>query len=321
MKQLMKIAMFASSLAALNACGSNAEKKEQSETAGASSSIDFSLGRYLSSQQAMQVQVKGNDKWNNKGLIKASNDGLSIGGKKSLLVNSNIVFKGDTKAVSAQYFIDAVIMDKFKTRAFEALARADISTPGYSVEVRNFGKSVYKDSRTSEYNYKFTREIGYQAPIFVVPGLELSFGGAIVGELNGKVKPILNVSDRTAEIQLTPSAGAGGSIEAGASVIFARAAVEGSVKVLEGSMPIRGGIALVNGSPRPTLKLEPLSLNALSGNVDLKASLSIGNVLPSPARKLWEDVFGDGLTWKYPVLRWDGFEVVKTKGYDLLSAR
>lgn len=320
MKKLIKIALFASSLAALNACGSN-EKAEQSETAGASSEgFEFNMGRYLQGQGILSVTEAKDVKYPNKGLIKSSSDGLWIGGEKSVAVVSNAIFKMDSKAVSAQAYTDGRLFNK-PYRALEFLARADITNAEFQASYRFLGdpKSIVQSD--SELNYRFTRDIAYTHPFSAIPLIQLNLGAKVGGEFSGQIKPIIDVKARTAVIQFSPTAKIYGSITAEAKIVFAAASVEGAVDILNGKMPIQGGMALVKGSVKPVLKLEPLTINALSGNVDLKASLSVGNVLPGSLRNIWIKVVGDGLTWKHSLLRWEGYELVKTKGYDYVSGR
>lgn len=314
MKNVLKSAVFVSSLATLNACGSNLDNGEKSRTAGLldSSKLDFNFGSYL------QGEVEKNRLKLPK-YVSASSNGLSVGGSKSFLLTNNILYKSEVQKIKAEYYLDAVALTKNVTdgHLIEAMARAQTDMPELEYEVRVAGEAKLAYKATSLVELKYSRvAFGATLPIPIVPGLQLDLGGKVGGEMNIVITPNINMEKKSAHIDLKPTAELYGTVNAGVSAIFARAEAKGKVTLIMGSMPITGGVVVTNEIAQPTLRLEPLKLDLLDGKADLYASLSLGNVLPGPARELWKKIFGKGLEYTYPLIRWEGFDVLVTDAYE-----
>ncbi len=318
MKFVSKMVLSASVLASLNACGSQSENKEQSQTAGllSSSTLDFNLGSYLS-PYLEEKKAKGEIALPE--LIKASSNGLAIGGAKSFFVNQNLTYKSEEQKVSAQYFMTATAVAKIidNKPVIDIIARAQTDQPEAFYEVRVLGDSKISQKITSVQTFNFAREIRASTPIDIVPGLSLDLGGSIGGEIGATVAPNINIRLRSAEVIVTPSAKLYGTVLTGVSVLFAEAHAKGKVTIFEGALPLTGGISLLGSQPKPILRVDPFKLGMLGGRADLYASLSVGNILPGAAKTFWKAIFGNGLEYTHPLVKWESLKVLELPAYEL----
>lgn len=308
MKQTIKFAIFASTLAALNACGSNTQ--ENSETAGLfdNKTMTYNLGEQL---QKKGVRLPT--------FMRTSSNGIELGGKSSVLFSNNIVYKSEPQKVSAAYTADLTVIGREIGNGHVidvgASARSDKIEGQYHIRLFGDSKVIkgYKNEGElkATKTFRVTRDFGVTQSWPILPALSLDFGGSAGGELNLTIAPNVNIRTKTAEIILTPGMKLYGKVKAGGSILFAEAGAKGSLTVIDGMLPVSGGLTLKNNEVVPTFRVEPLKLGVLGGRVDLYANLSLGNVLPGPAKSLWKTFVGNGLEYTYPVVIWSGYDFSK----------
>lgn len=317
MNQTIKFAVFASTLAALTACGSNPQ--ENSETAGLfdNKSMTYNLGEQL---QKKGVKLPT--------FMRTSANGIELGGKSSVLFANNIVYKSEPQKVSAAYTADLTVIGRAIGNGHVidvgASARSDKIEGQYHIRVFGDSKIIKgideRDELKATRSFKYVRDFGITYNQDILPALSLNFGGTAGGELNLTIAPNINLQTKTAEIILTPGMKLYGKINVGATVLFAEAGAKGTLTVIDGMLPVTGGLTLRGSEVVPSFRVEPLKLNVLGGRVDLYANLSLGNVLPGPARSLWKSIVGNGLEYTYPLVIWSGYDFDRgSKGKDFES--
>lgn len=293
----------------LTACG-EASKPQSSEVASeGGSGLNFNLGQYL--------QESGVNSGTNK--LTFSPAGIAAGGPSSFQVVNNFVISSSTQDISAQYFIDAIVLKKTigSGHTLDLTARADLAAIGAEVNFRVLGQTLYSMKKSTEMTYSFVRDLGLTMPYPILPALSLDLGGSVGGEVGFKVAPGVNSEGNAIGLNVEPFAALSGKVSAGFSAIFAKAAAVGTARVIEAGMKASAGIGRrENGENYGSLRFEPLSINALGGSIDLVASLGIGNILPGAAGELWQKIFSGtpfgNFEWQYPLVKYPPIEALRT---------
>lgn len=304
MKNVAVLASLVSSLTLLNACGKSDSKAEQSAVASSSSSsptlggLNFNLGEHL--QKSGIASTKH---------ITIDSMGLSVGSPLNFLAQNNFTIISKTQKISAQYYTDLTILrKKLPGHTIDLTATAKSNKIEAEVTFRILGQSLYSVKKSSVMSYSFARDIGVTVPYPILPALSVDLGGSVGGEIGFEVAPGVSADNQSLQLTVEPSANLFGKVKAGASLLFARAEASGTVNVLKASMPVIASVGATSGQ----LQVNSLAITTLSGKSDLTASLSLGNILPAPAAKLWKKVFGKGLEYTYPLFRYEGLPVLKT---------
>ncbi len=311
MKNVLKILAFASSISALNACGAKDETKEESEVASfLSSGLDFNLGSYLSTTKNIKMPR----------MMSASSAGIKVGQKDLFQLASNMTMNTKSQKINAQYYTDLSFFSNSLTsgHAIEVVASADTNRPSASFIFRVSGQELVKENISSQKSLSIYRDsIGVSTNIPILAGLNINLGGTVGGDIGVDIGPKYDDATQKGELEIKPKMNLFGKANSGVSALIANASVLGEITLLNGNIPVSGGVQVVGGKGTPILFVQPLNLKAGSGSIGIEATLSVGNALPGPARSAWKSVFGNGRTYKYDFVKWDGYSDLVTEEYKI----
>ncbi|RYZ89962.1 MAG: hypothetical protein EOP04_05385 [Proteobacteria bacterium] len=309
MKNVLKILAFASSISALNACGTKDETKEESKVASfLSSGLDFNLGSYLSTSRNIKMPT----------MMSASSTGITVGKKDLFQLASNMTMNTKSQKINAQYYTDVTVFSNQVTpgHGIEVVASADTNRPAASVVFRVSGQELFKNNITSQMSLPVYRgSIGGSPNIPILAGLNVNLGVSVGGDIGVDIGPKYDDATQRGELEIKPRMNLYGKANTGVSALIANASVLGDLVLLSGNIPVSGGVQVVGGKSTPVLLVQPLDLKAGSGSVGIEATLSVGNALPGAARSAWKSVFGNGRTYKYDLVKWDGYSNLVTREY------